>query len=547
MLVNAKFFKHSALIALIATGLVACGGSDSSSTASSQPVYTTVFDAGSSGTRLSFFKVIPGNGGYPQITKLYENEYDDNGINDFLNSVGKITLVDKDGNNVLPNGQRPANCIGGTEVTSGLKKSIEGLGQADVSPCVIEPLLLAQDATLYVNKLTRSQVKTELFATAGMRTEEKFNGGKFTAAEIAAYYAQMKTHVANMGFGTGEFKTINGNKEEGFWTWINLNDQYYNAFGGNTAYCGTNCTPTTVGDFEVGGSSMQIAFPTKTLPVGDANNVYTVTINGYTYNVFSKTFLGLGGDDARKYVRSYGYNSRVSYNTGLECFPSKTESSATNEDNTKEDSGVTLFYNFLFFPNSATISTNAVDNTWSPTLPETQPPLVLGANPSYSYNGCAAKYADVTNAVIALPRNNYGTVPNQMTPATYSDFAGKVAQSSSPFVGLDNFFYTAKDLGLAKDTQVTNNFTSQQFYEALAGSEAKCVTGKVTADSIKNGSAVCANGTFMKDFLWRSNGGLFAQGATSAFKGVVPTRLNKVTTLTWTRGYLLQKYANTSK
>ena len=528
------------LASVLAASLAACGSGSSSSSSTSEPVYTTVFDAGSSGTRLSFFKVTPGNGGYPQITKLFYKEYDDNGINDFLSGAGTITLVDKDGVNVLPNGQRPVNCTGGTEVTSGLKKSIVGLGQTDVSPCVIEPLLLAQDATLTSNKLSRAQVKTELFATAGMRTEEKFNGGTYTAPEISAYYGRMKTYVASMGFATGEFKTINGNKEEGVWTWINLNDQYYNAFGGNTAYCGSNCTPTTVGDFEVGGSSMQVAFPTKTLPVGDSNNVYSVTINGYSYNVFSKTFLGLGGDDARKYMRSYGYNTQIStYNTGLECFASNATASST-----EESSGVTLFYNLIFFPNSTTISTNAVDNTWSPTLSNSQAPLLLGSNPSYSYNGCAAKYADVTNAVIALPRNNYGTVPNQMIPASYSNFASKVAQSNSPFVGLDTFFYTAKDLGLAVETQVTNNFSSQQFYDALAGANAKCVTGTVVGKRIDRGTSVCANGTFMYDFLWRSNGGLFAQGATSAFKGVVPSSLNGDSTLTWTRGYLLQKYAN---
>ena len=133
MPVNAHFFKQSALIALITAGLVACGGSDSSSTASGQPVYTTVFDAGSSGTRLSFFKVIPGNGGYPQITKLYEKEFDDNGINDFLNGVGTITLVKK-GVNMLPDGKRPLNCTGGTEKITADETVIEGLGKDDVSP-----------------------------------------------------------------------------------------------------------------------------------------------------------------------------------------------------------------------------------------------------------------------------------------------------------------------------------------------------------------------------------------------------------------------------
>ena len=193
---------------------------------------------------------------------------------------------------------------------------------------------------LAANGLTRAQVKTELFATAGMRTEDKRNGGSYTTGQIAAYYQIMKSYVTGMGFATGEFKTINGNSEEGVWTWVNLNDYYYNIFGGNPAVSQTIQPP--VGDFEVGGYSMQIAFPTNTTP-NNESNVYPVAINGKTFNVYSKTILGLGGDDARKYVRAYGYSSQ---NGGLDCFATGATISSTTED-----SGIALYPSTILNPN----------------------------------------------------------------------------------------------------------------------------------------------------------------------------------------------------
>ena len=94
-----------------------------------------------------------------------------------------------------------------------------------------------------------------------MHTEDTRNGGSYSSESIAAYYQIMKTYVAGMGFATGEFKTINGNSEEGVWTWTNLNDYYYNAFNGNPTVSSTAQTP--VGDFEVGGSSMQNCLSSK--------------------------------------------------------------------------------------------------------------------------------------------------------------------------------------------------------------------------------------------------------------------------------------------
>lgn len=533
-----KPIKHSwkrlficAGISASITALVACGGSSGSSgtAASTGPVYTAIFDAGSSGTRLSFFKVTPGNGGYPIIEfidKYNDKEVDvpnDDGINDFLNNEGVIVLK----GDVLPNG-----CPG-----------TSGLGQTDVEPCVLQPLLQKLDqgiADLNAANpklgLTKSQVKVELFATAGMRTEEIYNGGTHSAAKIKQYYDQMKAYVAQWGYNAGEFKTLNGNSEEGLWSWINLNDQYFNAFGGNTTYW--KQAPTTYGNFEVGGSSMQIAFPTTQLNPSTDNNVYAVTINGRSYNVFSKTFLGLGGDDARKFMRSYGYNTAAAsvYNGGADCF-----GSAANSANTKESSGIRLFYNSTFYPSSTTISTNAVDNTWAPLLDRNAFPLLLSAASTFNATTCSGKYNDIINAVIALPRNSYGTIPDQQYPASYSNFVEKIGKSSSPFIGIDGFWWAANFLGLTSSTNPLSTYTQADFetkYNAICN-------GSYTGDTSKQLDTMrsCADATYMRNFLWRTNG-LFTSSTGATFVGSAPNTYNKNDVLTWTRGYLLKTYAN---
>lgn len=503
---------------VVGVAVVGCvGNSTTSSQQTTNPVYTTIFDAGSSGTRLSFYKVIPGNGGYPQINKLFEKEYNDNGINDFLNGNGTIELVDKNGVATLPDGARPAGCTGGTIQTNGQQIQIVDLGESDVSPCVLAPLLTAQDSALTENGLTRTQVKTELFATAGMRTENQRNGGSFTTKQIEAYYQIMKSYVAGMGFTTGEFKTINGNSEEGVWTWVNLNDYYYNIFGGNPTVSTTVQTP--VGDFEVGGSSMQIAFPTKT-QTSDENNVYPVVINGKSFNVYSKTILGLGGDDARKYVRAYDYNKQ---NGGLDCF-----ATGATVGSTTEDSGIALYPSTLLTPNI--FPSNLVTSSPWYTLPS--PALNLTANPSFNLTTCSDKYNIVESQVISLTRNNNGTY-NEGNTATLDELKNTLQSSTNPFVGIDNFYYTADDLELAEST----NFDPAAFETALTTKCSESIEGSKLFQQ-----AICANGTFMNSFLFGSTG-LF-NGSSASFAGVLSPKQNGTTVLTWTRGYLLLKYAN---
>ena len=111
--ISLRQFLLVVVVAILLSGLSACTGGTGSAR-SSQPVYTAIFDAGSSGTRLLLYKVIRGHGSYPAITWLASQEYDDNGISGFMNGQGTITLVAK-GKNVLPGGVRPIHCTGGTQ------------------------------------------------------------------------------------------------------------------------------------------------------------------------------------------------------------------------------------------------------------------------------------------------------------------------------------------------------------------------------------------------------------------------------------------------
>jgi len=535
-LIKFSFIRISITISL-AIAIASCGGGNSS-TSSSTPIYTMIFDAGSSGTRVNFYKVVPGNGGYPQITLLDNQSFDDNGINDFLSGNGTIDprVWTASSNTGLPQGYTATGCTMTLTTING--------GSSDVGPCVLQPLLDAMAGAMAAAGVSASQVKVELFATAGMRTMSIFNGGSYTDAQIASFYETMRNYVsATKGFMVGDFQTTNGNSQEGLWTWVNLNDQYYNAFGGNTTYY--SGTPTTRGNFEVGGSSMQIAFPSTSILPSDANNVYSVRINGYSYNVFSKTYLGLGGDDARKFVRSYGYsNASTSGYTGIDCFGSNA-----NPTNTVEDSGIALF-NATFFPQVTTPgSGNQTGITWATNLLNNQSPLVLSANGAFNLNTCSNKYNDVTTSVMTLPRNNFGTLSDG-SQASYSDLVLKVALSTSAFVGLDGFYFTAQALGLVPSGQIKSNFTRSDFTTALQttcpDSGAGPTAGDGSASNKMRRLSACPNAVYMNNFLWKysNSGGLFSSATGATFEGVVPSSIGTTSVLSWTRGYLLLKYAN---
>lgn len=501
------------------------------------PIYTMIIDAGSGGTRLSFYKVIPGNGGYPQITLLDNSAFKDNGINDFLMtpSTGSIKVGEwAKPRSGLPSNYQAQGCdIQGDPLAGGVVPNGSG-GTSSVGPCVLQPLLDSMSQMMAKETVVPSQVKVELFATAGMRTMSYSNGGTKSDSQIAEFYKIMKDYVANVkGFSVGEFRTSDGNSEEGIWTWINLNDQYYNAFGGNYKFSKKLQPP--VGDIEVGGSSMQIAFPVKP-NFATGENVYPVTINGKTFAVFSKTFLGLGGDDMRKFMRASGYSSM---DGGVSCF-----ASTANTRNTVEPSGISLFYEQKIFPSVlepvGNPSSNNATSTWTTNLGPTDFPmnwkLQKGA---WDMGRCEKIYARIIDAVISLPRNASNSSVDILT-YSYSKLKSAMETSAAPFVGLDGFYYTANDLGMSKPGE----FDASKFKAAI---DAKCKAGvapfKGRSDSVVT-QGLCSGGVYMNNFLFRV-GGLFDQDGGSTFIGVKsPNDESGNSILGWPRGYLLKKYAN---
>lgn len=240
------------------------------SSAHPHAIHTAVIDAGSSGTRLFLYRVEPGP--LARVEKLLEQEFAtmasgarEDGINNFV---------------------RPDDPV----------------AQASVVPEVIDPLLEHAGEFLARSGIRRADVEVNLFATAGMRYSENLHGRE----AVDRLYGTIRDGIAARGFTVGETRTTCGNEEEGVWTWVNLNDLVRDVFESANA---------PLGIIEIGGSSMQISFPTDE-PPDPARHVHPVSINGRRFAVSCRSFLGLGQDDARKEMRR-----RLGPQGSAVCFP----------------------------------------------------------------------------------------------------------------------------------------------------------------------------------------------------------------------------------
>lgn len=174
--------------------------------------------------------------------------------------------------------------------------------QAMVVPEVIDPLLAHAKAFLATLGVEPQAVEVNLLATAGMRYAERLHGRE----AVDRLYGTIRDGIAAHGFTVGETRTTCGNEEEGVWTWINLNDIVQHTF---------DTTNKPLGIIEIGGSSMQISFPTDE-PPDAARHIHPVSLNGRTFAVYCQSFIGLGQDDARKEMRR-----RLGPQGSAVCFP----------------------------------------------------------------------------------------------------------------------------------------------------------------------------------------------------------------------------------
>lgn len=311
--------------------------------------HTAVIDAGSSGTRLFLYRVEPG--AFARVEKLLEKEFPkmasgakEDGINNFV---------------------RPDDPD----------------AEATVVPEIIDPLL--EHASGFLGRLgvAPSQVEVNLLATAGMRYAEGLHG----RPAIDRLYATIRSGVGRHGFPVGEVRTTCGSEEEGVWTWINLNDLLVRAFDGDGA---------PVGIVEVGGSSLQLTFPTDEDP--DAvPHVHRVELNGRRFAVSCRSFLGLGQDDARKEMRR-----RLGPEGSAVCFPGGFRAAADHGDMLD---GVGLHR--------------------------------LAADGRYDFPACSAAYA--------------GIVHDRLSEAGVPD----LSHAQGDFVGIDGVYYATEPWGIEEEPE----------------------------------------------------------------------------------------------
>lgn len=246
-----------------------------------------VMDAGSSGTRLSLYRVKYRPTGYPKVTWKATLEGDDDGIDDYVNPDVA---------------QRP--------------------GTGNVNADVIDPLLdqLLAGYLARHKPIRKSTIEVDLLATAGMREAQARWGKKAVNTMYSGIRANLRNphtsfskQLASMSAGSkfspGKVQTINGNTQEGVWTWVNLNDYYCNYFKDPTGSKKSGCRGAKggyLGAVEAGGASTQISFPTRAKTTKGHPYLHRVRLNGRDLRIYNKTFLGLGMDSARRAMVALG-------------------------------------------------------------------------------------------------------------------------------------------------------------------------------------------------------------------------------------------------
>lgn len=142
----------------------------------------------------------------------------------------------------------------------------------------IEPDKNTVDAYLtnLFSGLTSSQ-KTPVYfyATAGMRLLSQDKQQKF--------YTLVNNWFQSNAWQLASAKTINGN-DEGMYGWLALNYQVNNL---------ATDKPESIGFMDMGGASVEIAFPIDKSSIDD-KNIKMVNLYGHHFKLFVQSFLGLG-------------------------------------------------------------------------------------------------------------------------------------------------------------------------------------------------------------------------------------------------------------
>jgi apyrase len=169
----------------------------------------------------------------------------------------------------------------GTRVKPGLGSY---RGRPDEAARSLEPLIDYALEKIGADTSTLARASLFLRATAGMRL--------LGSGEQKEILASVERYLETTPFGSTSARVITG-AEEGVYGWITANYVL-----GHLEHGGLF---PTVGALDLGGASTQITFQPLDFPVRHAQ---AVTLGQNTHHLYTKSYLGLGQDDAREKVAS---------------------------------------------------------------------------------------------------------------------------------------------------------------------------------------------------------------------------------------------------
>lgn len=187
---------------------------------------------------------------------------------------------------------------------------------------------------LQKNHIDPHKVAINIYGTGGLRI--------LPQSTQNAIYANVISTIQNQyEFSIGNIKTITG-KLEGIYGWLDIN-YLLKTFDTDT--------DTTRGSIDMGGASAQIAFSNPTS--FHAEDEEMLTINGKTYNIFSKSFLGIGLIQAISEINSYPFASS--------CYPADY-AFANNDRGSFNFAACDFLYSYLITKHQVAQQVPSLDN-----------------------------------------------------------------------------------------------------------------------------------------------------------------------------------------
>lgn len=385
--------------------------------------YEAVIDAGSSGSRLYLYERQSGPDG-PKVTLLLEDK---------------------------PKHQQ------------GLSKYADNPEQAGVGE--IRPLLAGLADFAQTNGIDPTAVTVSVLATAGMRLVEPSIANRI--------HESVRQEIVSQGYAVRQIGTISG-QDEGLYAWTALNDLKGNLRTGRE----------TEGIVEVGGASAQVAFAVP-LTVNRDAAVRRVRIGELDYAVFSRSFLGLGQNEARRSMVQTVTAQGLAQNP---CYPNSTSPNVSFDVIKSGRSHASL--------------------------------RVPGQDADFSL-ACFDVYLNVIQKTSASPTNGFALNRFQSTPGF----------RETRFVLVGSFYYKLRDWHLLEDRRPGRRLLTELLSRCV-GDNAWQTVSSYQGEGFFAQNA-CANATYLYTLIFSGKG-----LALSSSRVEVLDAVNEEP-LTWTRGFAI--------